>query len=97
MLRTFLIALGVLLLVGGFATMHYVPVFGWAAALQFIVSGAFLLFVIFVEARRYGTRRRAASGTWESTGERFVDPSTGKLTEVRYNPQTGEREYLDAG
>jgi hypothetical protein len=28
-------------------------------------------------------------------GERFVDPTSGRLTEVRHNPETGERDYVE--
>ena len=37
---------------------------------------------------RPGTRPR------EATGERFLDPTTGRLMEVRYNPMTGQRDYV---
>lgn len=95
MLRAFLIAIGVLLLAGGLVTLHLLGSFGWPAAAQLLFGGAFLLFVIFAEARRYSAKR--SGGPWEATGERFTDPTTGKLVEVRYNPQTGQREYRDAG
>jgi len=51
---------------------------------------------IFLE-RRYRGRRNAARGSWQRTQERFIDPSTGELTEVWYDPQTGERDYRPAG
>ena len=34
-------------------------------------------------------------GYWEMTGERFRDPSSGALMEVRRNPVTGERDYVE--
>ncbi len=97
MLRWFLIAVGVLLLAGGIATLHVLGSFGWPAAAQLLFGGAFLLIVIFAEARRYGAKKNQDAGPWEATGERFTDPTTGKLMEVRYNPQTGQREYHEAG
>ena len=30
---------------------------------------------------------------WVETGERFIDPETGKLVIVTWNPKTGERRY----
>lgn len=95
MLRVFLIVVGVALIVLGFLSVRTLGEFGWPAAVQLFVGGAFLLFVILGEARRYRTKASNTAGAWESTGERFVDPTTGRLTEVRYNPQTGEREYVD--
>jgi hypothetical protein len=31
---------------------------------------------------------------WERTGERFVDPETGRPVEVQFNARTGERRYV---
>jgi hypothetical protein len=53
-----------------------------------------ILTTTFVERRYRGAKSAAA--TWPDTGERFIDPTTGRLTQVRYNPQTGERAYLSA-
>jgi hydroxymethylpyrimidine pyrophosphatase-like HAD family hydrolase len=45
-----------------------------------------------------GTNKASGlSAALQTTAERFVDPTSGKLLEVRYNPQTGERAYVDAG
>ena len=33
---------------------------------------------------------------WQATGERFVDPETGKLVTVYFHPSTGERRYFAA-
>ena len=38
--------------------------------------------------------RPAAGPEWVATGERFVDPETGKLVTVYYHPATGERRYI---
>jgi hypothetical protein len=95
MLRIILIAIGILLVIGGFVTLN-ASGYGAAAAAQFFIGGGFLLFVLLVEARRYGANKKPSTGPWEATGERFIDPSSGKLTEVRYNPQTGDREYVQA-
>ena len=37
----------------------------------------------------------AGAKRWESTGERFTDPTTGKIVEVLYDPATGERRYVE--
>ncbi|HVA26197.1 MAG TPA: hypothetical protein VMW62_17620 [Chloroflexota bacterium] len=34
-------------------------------------------------------------GCWEMTGERFRDPATGHLMEIRHNSVTKERDYVD--
>jgi hypothetical protein len=92
-LRRAVLALGVLALLGGLALvgLGLAPL----AGLELIVLGAVVLLGVTLEARRY--RGRAGPGRWQSTSERFVDPSTGRLTEVQYDPSTGERRYVDVG
>ena len=34
-------------------------------------------------------------GYWQLTGERFRDPATGHMMEIRHNPVTNERDYVD--
>lgn len=63
---------------------------------QLAVSGAVILAGVLFEARRYQRRTRATSG-WQMTEEKFLDPTTGHLMQVRYNPATGERDYVDLG
>ncbi|MGH7093370.1 MAG: hypothetical protein ACREFB_07545 [Stellaceae bacterium] len=31
---------------------------------------------------------------WVDTGERFVDPETGKMVSVYHHPRTGQRRYI---
>lgn len=59
-----------------------------------IVGGLVVLSLVF--EGRYRTAK-SASGPWEPTGEKFIDPGTGKLVEVDYDPKTGERRYRDPG
>ncbi len=62
---------------------------GWyaIAVAALIVVGALVF-----ERPRYRPTVTSSDG-WRATEERFVDPVSGKLTEVYFNPQTGEREY----
>jgi hypothetical protein len=89
MLRLVVIAIGVALLV----TAAWIAVSqpsAWPAAVECAIFGILVLVGTFLEG--HYRARRAGSG-WQTTRERFVDPTTGKLTEVRYNPQTGQRAY----
>lgn len=66
-----------------------------AAALWPIFMGLLLLIGTAIEQWRYklvGGRRPGPD--WEVTGERFVDPETGKLVTVYFHPRTGERRYI---
>ena len=90
MLRALVVVIGVGCIVAAF----FIPGRIWFLALEMVVFGALILIGTFFEGR-YRARRVAGSG-WQSTGERFVDPTSGKLIEVRYNPKSGERAYVDA-
>jgi hypothetical protein len=93
MLRRWLIGLGVLyLVVGAYLLSLRVAL---VLAIYLVLGGAVLAGSIVLERRGYRPRVDRARGRWQRTGERFVDPSTGRLMEVRYNPDTGERDYVD--
>ena len=93
MLRKVILAYGVLALVGGVA----LAAAGVLTALVFYlcVNGAIVIAALLFERGRYRPTI-TPGGTWQETGERFVDPSTGQLMKVRYNPQTGARDYVPA-
>ena len=55
-----------------------------------------LLLGLVFERRGYRPKVDATRGIWERTGERFVDPESGVLTDVYYNASTGQRNYLPA-
>jgi len=56
-----------------------------------------LIVVTAIAEPVYGklTARPPLSGAWRPTGEKFVDPATGKPVEVWFEPKTGERRYVD--
>jgi len=84
-------ALGVLLVLAG-AVM---ALLGALFVPQLVIGGLFLLIGLAIERWRYKpiVARRPAAG-WSDTGERFVDPETGKLTAVYFDPTSGERHYI---
>jgi hypothetical protein len=92
-LRRAVLGLGVLaLLLGAVLVAQGSAAIG---GLQLILLGAAIVLGVILEARRY--RRRSAAGRWQPTSERFVDPTSGRLMEVEYDPDTGERRYVDVG
>ena len=93
MLRQFLIAYGVLCLVVAVALLvagAIVPL-----AIDLGVGGVVVIAALVFERWRYAPRIDRTHGRWEATGERFVDPTSGRLVEVRYNRDTGQRDYVD--
>jgi hypothetical protein len=65
------------------------------ATLRLAVPGFVLLFALVVERWRYKPLKGRPPGPdWVPTNERFVDPESGKLVTVFYQPATGERRYV---
>ncbi|MGN6790149.1 MAG: hypothetical protein ACTHJP_11565 [Rhodanobacteraceae bacterium] len=81
-----LLIAAVALLVGG-ALALFLP--------QLVIGGAFLILALAIERWRYKPVSAARPDPrWTDTGERFVDPETGVLTAVYFDPAKGERHYL---
>ena len=50
---------------------------------------------VLIERRRYRLLTDQRPGRdWQATHERFVDPGSGRLVTVFFNPATGERRYV---
>jgi hypothetical protein len=93
-LRTAVLALGILYLVGAVVLFAKSPG-GLIVGGYLVIVGALLIGSIVFERQRYRPRRKSAQGASEPTGERFIDPTSGRLMEVRFDPSTGAREYVD--
>ena len=61
--------------------------------LYLFVNGVIVIAALLFERGRYRPPM-TPGGSWQETAERFVDPTTGQLMKVRYNPQTGARDYV---
>jgi hypothetical protein len=90
-LRKAILAYGVLAIVGAI-TLALAGV-GVGVVLYLFVNGAIVVAAVLFERGRYRPSI-TPGGTWQETGERFVDPTTGQLMKVRYNPQSGARDYV---
>jgi hypothetical protein len=62
---------------------------------QTLVGGAVIVLGTLFERWRYHNKNASVDGDWQATGERFVDPETGKNVEVLYDPRSGERRYRE--
>jgi hypothetical protein len=68
-----------------------------AAIIPLAVCGPILAGGVLVERWRYqGLTDDRPGRNWQATPERFVDPETGRLVTVFFNPATGERRYVAA-
>jgi ABC-type multidrug transport system fused ATPase/permease subunit len=95
MLRRVIIGYGLLCLIGAAVLLFIVHTTLWLV-LYLAVNGLILLSAMFLERKRYHTQADRTQRYWQLTGERFVDPTTGRLMEVFYNTATGERDYREA-
>ena len=93
MLRTIVLALGVIVAVVG-ALLVAAGTRGTGVYLL-CVGAAIVLGTVF-ERWRYRNAPPAAA-RWERTGERFQDPATGEVMEVEYDRASGERRYVPTG
>jgi hypothetical protein len=92
MLRTVVIAAAAILMcvgIGLIACGVHAP--GWRA----LAIGVTVLVGTLFERWRYRRIEEPPNGRWQRTGEQFIDPSSGDPVEVMFDPQTGERRYVD--
>ena len=92
MLRTAVLIFGF----GVLALGAYLCTLGIAhGGIQVLVGGAIFVIGTLFERWRYNNKNASSEGDWQVTGERFVDPETGKNMEVLYDPRSGERRYQE--
>ena len=59
-----------------------------------LAVGAVMLVTAILE-RSYGNLAgRPSGGEWRATDEKFIDPETGRLVTVWFDPATGDRRYV---
>ncbi|HET9813768.1 MAG TPA: hypothetical protein VFP57_08955 [Sphingomicrobium sp.] len=74
-----------------------IGLFLYKGIVTLLIVGIAALVTVLLE-RSYGTLVRAPrGGGWRPTDERFVDPETGKLVTVWFDPASGERRYVADG
>ena len=98
MLRRALLAWGIIDLIA--AVVLFVVLSGWPRFLvagYLIINGLVLIAGLAFERHRYTPAVDRTTGDWQPTGERFIDPASGRLLEVRFNARTGERDYVPVG
>ena len=90
MLRKLVLGLSLLVLCAGLLLLAVSP----ANAFPPLLFGALLLLGTAFERWRYKQPKAPGTARGVATGERFIDPETGALTEVYYDASTGERSYV---
>ena len=94
MLRNVILCLAVVPFAGSLLLFAFHPeMFGLLG-----MSAVLLLGTLF-ERVGYGRAHasRPAGRGWQETAERFLDPATGRMVVVWFDPANGERRYVDDG
>lgn len=60
-----------------------------------LIFGLLMMITAALEPIYGRGERRPLGATWQPRDERFVNPETGELVTVWYNPQCGERRYVE--
>jgi hypothetical protein len=92
MLRTAVLLFGCLVLLLGAVLCSFGAGFG---GIQTLIFGAVFILGTLFERWRYNNKNVPLDADWQATGERFVDPESGKTMEVFYDPRSGERQYRE--
>lgn len=93
MFRAVLIAIVALLFLGA---LFAVVKGGTPAIPATIFLGIVLAALVFENIRYRKASTQAPGGDFAATGEKFIDPESGKLIEVHADPATGARRYVAA-
>jgi hypothetical protein len=93
MLRKAMIVVAVLTLVIAAGLLSTGSASATTIGVWLAIEAVVLLLALFFERGRY--RPSVSGGPWIPTTERFQDPSSGRWIKVEYNPQTGERRYVE--
>ncbi len=65
------------------------------AAAVITIEGVLIVVGVVFERRRYQPKIEPSTDRWQTTDEKFIDPGTGKLMQVLFDPKTGERNYIE--
>jgi hypothetical protein len=93
MLRTAIQAAALMFLAGAAGLVLVQP----AAWPILIAAGILILGTLFERFYYRGGAYSAPGGRWQATAERFRDEESGGLVTVWFNPETGERRYVEEG
>ena len=91
-LRAVVLGLGAAMLGGGIWLCRAAAP---GVGLRLLIPGLVLIAALLIERWRYRCLAGDRPGPgWVATGERFIDPESGRLVTVFYRPSTGERRYV---
>lgn len=86
---------GLALIAGALLAVCGIAVWASSGGFFLLVASAVVIVTALLEPIYGRTVARPIGGNWRQTDEKFVDPETGELVTVWFDPATGERRYVD--
>jgi len=83
------------LIVGAIIALGGVAIWGQGGGPIVLIFGVLMVITAALEPVYGRAKGKPAGAGWRATDERFVDPETGKLVTVWFDPATGARRYVD--
>jgi hypothetical protein len=85
------------LMASAFVALCGLAVWEWGGGPVLLIIGILMLVTALLE-RTYGNLAgRPLGDNWRPTDEKFVDPESGRLVTVWFDPATGDRKYVSDG
>lgn len=69
----------------------------WGGGWALVIVGAIAILTALLEPTYGALVGKPPPGKWKPTGERFVDPESGRMVTVWSDPETGDRRYVSDG
>lgn len=83
------------LIIGGIVALLGALFWSNGGGSMMVIFGLVILITAALEPVYGRPGGRPIGGPWQPTDERFVDPESGKLVTVWFNPGSGERRYVE--
>jgi len=86
---------GLALVAGAVCAICGAALWSYGGGPALLIVGAVAILTALLEPMYGRANGRPVGSGWRPTDEKFVDPETGRLVTVWFDPASGERRYVD--